>query len=87
MDPGIVGLPRKGVADQSIVLREIVRDALTKAPQPFIATVKKMLRLEKERDRPSTGGSTRTLARRFSSCVISRIAGTIRASSWRCLRR
>lgn len=54
--PVIVGLPRKGVADQSTVLREIVRDALTKAPQAFIATVKKMLQMEKE----CRGASTET---------------------------
>jgi hypothetical protein len=52
--PVIVGLPRKGVADDSHELGTSVQDALTKAPEAFIATVRKMLRMEKERSRAFT---------------------------------
>lgn len=47
--PVIVGLPRMGVADGSTEISAILRDALTKAPATFIATVKKMISIEKGR--------------------------------------
>lgn len=47
--PVIVGLPRMGVADGSTEISAILRDALTKAPATFIATVKKMISTEKDR--------------------------------------
>ena len=50
----IVGLPRKGVADDSRELDALLRDALMNAPQAFIATVRKMLHMEKERSRTPT---------------------------------
>ncbi|WP_286839616.1 MULTISPECIES: hypothetical protein [unclassified Acidiphilium] len=52
--PVIVGLPRMGVADGSTEISTILRDALTKAPAWFIATVKKMISTEKDRSRALT---------------------------------
>jgi hypothetical protein len=52
--PVIVGLPRMGVADGSSEISTIVPDALVKAPAAFIATVKKLISMEKDRSRAST---------------------------------
>ena len=41
--PVIVGLPKIGITDESPEIRTLLKDALIKAPQSFISTVRKML--------------------------------------------
>jgi hypothetical protein len=52
--PVIVGLPRKVVADGSIEIATILHDSLTKAPAAFIASVKVLISMDKDRTRGST---------------------------------
>ena len=52
--PVIVGLPRIGVTDNSPVIGVLLRDALMQASRAFIATVRKILHMEKELARAST---------------------------------
>ncbi|MHB1658344.1 MAG: NACHT domain-containing protein [Acidithiobacillus sp.] len=52
--PVIIGLPWQGVITDCLERKVLLQDALIKAPQEFIATVLKILHLEKERNRIST---------------------------------
>ena len=52
--PVIVGLPRMGVVDGSNEIATILHDALTKAPASFIASVRALISMDKDRTRAST---------------------------------
>ncbi len=52
--PVIIGLPWQGVITDCLERKALLQDALIKAPQEFIATVLKILHLEKARNRIST---------------------------------
>jgi len=64
--PVIVGLPHKGINGSSHALGDLVCDALTKAPHEFVATVRKMLRIEKERTRASSSAAAPIARTSFS---------------------
>ena len=55
--PVIVGLPRFGDTDKSPEVQTLLKDALQKAPLSFISTVRKILQIEKERNRSRPEGS------------------------------
>ena len=52
--PVIVGLPRIGVTDKSPEIRILLIDALTRAPESFISTIRKIIHMEKDRIRAAT---------------------------------
>ena len=69
----IVGLPRRTVIDNSPEIARILTDALNHASAEFVAAVRTIIRLERERIRAP--GATLTPDRPSSSFAISTDAG------------